>query len=133
MTYGKTTYIDGGSAQYWQVRRIGFALVRPAERAAKEMAEAPQYISGGYEADGDQIAIEILAPTMISMKQSGPWSRTRRQFAPSPRKAATRSTTPSSGPFTASSIRRWRISISTALPRTLANNIPDSSQPQAEM
>lgn len=62
MTLDKITCIDGGSAQYWQDRRLGFALIRQAERAAKEMAEAPQYISGGYDADGDQIAIENLGP-----------------------------------------------------------------------
>ena len=117
MTYGKITYINGGSAQYWQDRRIGFALIRQAERAAKEMAEAPQYISGGYKADGDQIAIENLGPYDEFDEAIRALEQNATQSASSPRKTATRSTRPSSGPFTASSIRRWRISISNALPR----------------
>ncbi|MFC3058378.1 hypothetical protein [Paenirhodobacter populi] len=54
--------IDAGSEAYWQDRREAFALICKAERAAKRAKTAPMYLHGGYDEDGDVIAIENLAP-----------------------------------------------------------------------
>ena len=62
MTHRKITVIDGGSAQYWKERTEGFRLIREAERAAERLADAPMYLHGGYDEDGDVIAIENLRP-----------------------------------------------------------------------
>lgn len=62
MTHRKITVIDGGSAQYWKERTEGFRLIREAERAAERLADAPMYLHGGYDEDGDVIAIENLHP-----------------------------------------------------------------------
>ena len=62
MTHRKITVIDGGSAQYWKERKEGFRLIREAERAAERLADAPMYLHGGYDEDGDVIAIENLRP-----------------------------------------------------------------------
>lgn len=62
MTHRKITVVDGGSAQYWRERTEGFRLIREAERAAERLADAPMYLHGGYDEDGDVIAIENLRP-----------------------------------------------------------------------
>lgn len=62
MTNRKITVIDGGSAQYWSERKEGFRLIHEAERAAERLADAPMYLHGGYDEDGDVIAIENLGP-----------------------------------------------------------------------
>ncbi|ANH08746.1 hypothetical protein [Shinella sp. HZN7] len=62
MTERKITVIDGGSAKYWRQRKEGFRLIHEAERAAKRLADAPMYLHGGYDEDGDVIAIENLRP-----------------------------------------------------------------------
>ena len=62
MTHRKITVIDGGSAQYWKERTEGFRRIREAERAAERLAAAPMYLHGGYDEDGDVIAIENLGP-----------------------------------------------------------------------
>ena len=62
MTHRKITVIDGGSAQYWKERTEGFRLIREAERAAERLADAPMYLHGGYDEDGDVIPIENLGP-----------------------------------------------------------------------
>ncbi|WP_206612791.1 hypothetical protein [Paenirhodobacter populi] len=54
--------IDAGCESYWRERREAFALIRKAERAARRAKEAPMYLHGGYDEDGDVIAIENLAP-----------------------------------------------------------------------
>lgn len=54
--------IDGGSAAHWRERKHGFGLIREAELAAKRLAAAPIYLHGGYDEDGDVIAIENLGP-----------------------------------------------------------------------
>ena len=56
------TIIDGGSAEYWRQRKEGFRLIREAEDAAERLASAPMYLHGGYDEDGDVIAIENLRP-----------------------------------------------------------------------
>lgn len=56
------TVIDGGSAQYWRERKEGFRLIHEAERAAKRLADAPMYLHGGHDEDGDVIAIDNLGP-----------------------------------------------------------------------
>ena len=60
MTEQKIIRIDGGSAEYWRDRKQAFGLIRDAELAAKRLAEAPMYLHGGYDEDGDVIAIENL-------------------------------------------------------------------------
>lgn len=62
MTHRKIIVIDGGSAQYWRERKEGFRLIHVAERAAERLADAPMYLHGGYDEDGDVIAIESLRP-----------------------------------------------------------------------
>ncbi|PRD43552.1 hypothetical protein C5748_09790 [Phyllobacterium phragmitis] len=62
MTQRKIITIDGGSAEYWRQRKLGFWLIREAERAAKRLADAPMYLHGGYDEEGDVIAIENLGP-----------------------------------------------------------------------
>lgn len=62
MTERKITVIDGGSAEYWRQRKEGFRLIHEAERAAQRLADAPMYLHGGYDEDGDVIAIENLRP-----------------------------------------------------------------------
>lgn len=54
--------IDAGSEAYWRDRREAFALIRKAERAAKRAKTAPMYLHGGYDEDGDVIAVENLEP-----------------------------------------------------------------------
>lgn len=63
MTHQKITVIDGGSAQYWRERTEGFRRIHEAERAAERLADAPMYLHGGYDEDGDVIAIENLGPS----------------------------------------------------------------------
>ncbi len=62
MTDRIITVIDGGSAQYWRERKEGFRLIHEAERAAERLADAPMYLHGGYDEDGDVIAIENPGP-----------------------------------------------------------------------
>lgn len=62
MTKRKITVIDGGSAEYWRQRTEGFRLIHEAEHAAQRLADAPMYLHGGYDEDGDVIAIENLGP-----------------------------------------------------------------------
>lgn len=62
MTERKIAVIDAGSAEYWRQRKEGFRLIHEAERAAKRLADAPMYLHGGYDEDGDVIAIENLGP-----------------------------------------------------------------------
>lgn len=62
MTQRKIKYIDGGSAEYWRQRTEGFRLIHEAERAYERVQRAPQYISGGYDEDGDIIPVENLGP-----------------------------------------------------------------------
>ena len=62
MTERKITVIDGGSAEYWRQRTEGFRLIREAEHAAERLADAPMYLHGGYDEDGDVIVIENLGP-----------------------------------------------------------------------
>jgi len=62
MTDRKITIIDGGSVVYWRQRADGFRLIHEAERAADRLANAPMYLHGGYDEDGDVIAIENLGP-----------------------------------------------------------------------
>lgn len=62
MTQRKIKTIDGGSPEYWRQRTEGFRLIRQAERAYEYARQAPQYISGGYDEDGDVIPIENLDP-----------------------------------------------------------------------
>jgi hypothetical protein len=62
MTQRKIKYIDGGSPEYWRQRTEGFRLIRQAERACERVKRAPQYTSGGYDHDGDVIAVENLGP-----------------------------------------------------------------------
>ena len=62
MTERKTTAIDGGSAEYWRQRTEGFRLIHEAEHAAQRLANAPMYLHGGYDEDGDVIAIENFQP-----------------------------------------------------------------------
>lgn len=54
--------IDGGSADYWHTRKRAFRLIREAELAARRLKNAPMYLHGGYDEDGDVIAIENLGP-----------------------------------------------------------------------
>lgn len=58
----KVTSIDSGSTEYWKQREEGFRLIRAAERAAERLKTAPMYLHGGYDEDGDVIAIENLEP-----------------------------------------------------------------------
>ncbi|KAB2756656.1 hypothetical protein [Brucella anthropi] len=55
-------HIDGGSAEYWRERKHAFRLIREAELAAQRVADAPMYLHGGYDEDGDVIAIENIGP-----------------------------------------------------------------------
>ena len=44
-------------------RRVpDFRLIREAEYAAKRLTNAPMYLHGGYDEDGDVIAIENICP-----------------------------------------------------------------------
>lgn len=54
--------IDGGSAAYWNERKHAFRLIRFAELAAERLADAPMYLHGGYDEDGDVIPVENLGP-----------------------------------------------------------------------
>lgn len=62
MTKCNITSIDGGSSEYWRKQTEAFRLIADAERAGKYMTTAPLYLHGGYDEDGDVIAIENLAP-----------------------------------------------------------------------
>lgn len=62
MTTRSTTPIDAGSPAYWRDRQRAFRLIRDAELAARRLAEAPTYLHGGYDEDGDVIPIENLGP-----------------------------------------------------------------------
>ncbi|MCM5688754.1 hypothetical protein M8037_07985 [Sinorhizobium meliloti] len=62
MTERKITVIDGGSAEYWRQRTERFRLIHEAEHTAQRLADAPMYLHGGYDEDGDVIAIENLSP-----------------------------------------------------------------------
>lgn len=54
--------IDAGSEAYWRERREAFALIRRTERTAKRAKTAPMHLHGGYDQDGDVVAVENLAP-----------------------------------------------------------------------
>ncbi|TGT57758.1 hypothetical protein EN813_037725 [Mesorhizobium sp. M00.F.Ca.ET.170.01.1.1] len=62
MTHRNIVTIDGGSAEYWRQRRQGFRLIREAEWALSRLQRAPMYLHGGYDENGDVIAIENLRP-----------------------------------------------------------------------
>ncbi|MEF9604200.1 hypothetical protein O4J55_18340, partial [Paracoccus sp. PXZ] len=62
MTNRTHSLIDPGSPAYWRDRQRAFRLIRDAELAAQRLAEAPMYLHGGYDEDGDVIAIENLEP-----------------------------------------------------------------------
>ncbi len=62
MTQLKIRYIDGGSPEYWRQREEGFRLIHQAERAHQRVQDAPQYLFGGYDEDGDVIPVENLGP-----------------------------------------------------------------------
>ena len=62
MAHQTITIINGGSAEYWRQRKEGFRLIREAEEAAERLASAPTYLHGGYDENGDVIAIENLRP-----------------------------------------------------------------------
>ncbi|MBB6014500.1 hypothetical protein HNR59_003895 [Aquamicrobium lusatiense] len=62
MNNHKIISIDGGSAAYWRERKLAFRLIREAELAAERLANAPMYLHGGYDEDGDVIPIENLGP-----------------------------------------------------------------------
>ncbi len=62
MTHQKIITIDGGSAEYWKQRKLAFRLIRKAESAVRRLADAPIYLHGGYDEDGDFLAIENLGP-----------------------------------------------------------------------
>ncbi len=62
MTQRRIRYIDGGSPEYWRQREEGFRLIHQAERAHQCVQDAPQYLFGGYDEDGDVIPIENLGP-----------------------------------------------------------------------
>lgn len=54
--------IDGGSAAYWNERKHAFRLISEAELAVERLADAPMYLHGGYDEDGDVIPVENLGP-----------------------------------------------------------------------
>ncbi|MDO5703799.1 MAG: hypothetical protein Q4G49_01810 [Paracoccus sp. (in: a-proteobacteria)] len=62
MTNRSTTSIDAGDPAYWRDRQRAFRLIRDADLALQRQKEAPLYLHGGYDADGNVIAIENLAP-----------------------------------------------------------------------
>ena len=62
MTQRKIKTIDGGSPEYWRQRTEGFRLIHNAERAYERVRLAPQFISGGYDDDGDVTPVENLGP-----------------------------------------------------------------------
>lgn len=59
---GKVRHVDGGSAEYWQKQREGFRLIREAEEAGERMKNAPLYLHGGYDENGDVIPVENMEP-----------------------------------------------------------------------
>jgi len=66
MTQSKIITIDGGSAEYWRMRKQGFWLIREAELAAKRLETAPTYIAGAWDEDyGDYEPVENLAPFIV--------------------------------------------------------------------
>lgn len=62
MTTHTLNPIDPGNPAYWRDRRHAFGLIRDAELAARRLAEAPMYLHGGYDENGDVIVIENLGP-----------------------------------------------------------------------
>ena len=62
MTRTKIPTLDGGSAEYWRQRKLGFCLIRKAELAASRLLDAPMYLHGGYDENDDVIPIENLGP-----------------------------------------------------------------------
>ncbi|WP_157016850.1 hypothetical protein [Mesorhizobium xinjiangense] len=63
MTHRKIISIDGGSAEYWRQRKLGFRMIREAEQAAKRLENAPMYIAGKWDEDyGDYEPVENLGP-----------------------------------------------------------------------
>ncbi|RWR27397.1 hypothetical protein D2T29_18600 [Sinirhodobacter populi] len=62
MNNPRIIHIDGGSAEYWRERKQAFRLIQEAEMAAQRLTDAPMYLHGGYDEDGDVIAIENLGP-----------------------------------------------------------------------
>ncbi|WP_094462447.1 hypothetical protein [Pannonibacter phragmitetus] len=63
MIHREIKSIDGGSAQYWQDRRVGFRLIREAEEAVESLKHEPMYIAGNWDDDyGDYEPVENLAP-----------------------------------------------------------------------
>lgn len=62
MTTLTSAPIDAGSPAYWADRQRAVRLIRAAEAAAQRLAEAPMYLHGGYDADGDVIPIDDHGP-----------------------------------------------------------------------
>lgn len=63
MTNRKITSIDGGSAEYWRQRKLGFRLIHEAEQAAERLEREPMYIAGKWDEDyGDYEPVENLRP-----------------------------------------------------------------------
>ncbi|RAZ72886.1 hypothetical protein [Mesorhizobium atlanticum] len=62
MTHRNIVTIDGGSTEYWRQRKLGFLLIHEAEWALSRLERAPMYLHGGYDENGDVIAIENLRP-----------------------------------------------------------------------
>lgn len=63
MTHRKIITVDGGSAEYWQQRRVAFALIRQAEEAGQAMRDAPMYRYGvGCNEYGDPVIDDNLEP-----------------------------------------------------------------------
>lgn len=55
--------IDGGSPEYWRQQRLGFRLIREAERALERLERAPMYIAGRWDDEyGDWEPVENLGP-----------------------------------------------------------------------
>ena len=57
-----TTHIPTHHADYWIARRLAFRSVRMLDRAIERAADAPTYLCGGYDQNGDVIPIENLEP-----------------------------------------------------------------------
>ena len=63
MTHPKMITVDGGSAEYWQQRKVAFALIREAEEAGQAMMEAPMYRYGsGCNEFGDPVVEDNIEP-----------------------------------------------------------------------
>lgn len=62
MAHRATITIDGGCPAYWVRLKRAYALIRRADRAADAVDNAPLYIAGGYNPDGEIKPLENLAP-----------------------------------------------------------------------